>query len=353
MNTTSLRVAVVGGGAFGSAAAFRLAAAGCRVTLIDDHDLATQSSLNNGGNLNPLLMTPAPLLPLALASFQAHIDLRADLQALGIPPYAMEPVRRLLLAFQPGEEQSFSGIEQRFRQQPGFSARYLDAKSVLKKMPELAADIQSALLLEGNFFIDGADFLHRLHQGMQRYGVILHQERVVSVQSQGALVCGVQTAQRSIRCDAVVFATGAWTDSLQQWLGVSLPIIPVKGQMLRTRLRGYVPAFDVTYGEISLYRRRGDEIWIGMTQELAGFDTQATAEAREFLWRGAVRVIPKMAEAEIISQHAALRPTSADGMPLVQKVEDCKNAFVINGGGMKGMLLCAGVAQQLMQIMIP
>ncbi len=69
-------VAIIGGGAAGCAVAYYLARAGVRATIVEREGVASQASGFSAGGLNPLqgMDIPGPLAPLAMDSFQMHLD---------------------------------------------------------------------------------------------------------------------------------------------------------------------------------------------------------------------------------------------------------------------------------------
>jgi glycine oxidase len=166
---------------------------------------------------------------------------------------------------------------------------------------------------------------------------------VIDLKKEDDRVVGVRTSDGIIACDAVVLATGPWVGETREWLGFDLPVTPVKGEMLRIRLQGAGLQYDFTRGMISLYRRGRDECWIGVTREQTGFDETPTDAGRRHLLEAAARIMPAVRQAVLLEHVASLRPMSASGLPLVGRVPGWSNAYITNGGGIKGMLLCTGV----------
>lgn len=355
MQNNFSHVVVIGAGAFGCAITLQLALAGVRVTLVDSGDTNSQASLHNGGNLNPLLMTPPALLPLALESFNLHRQLPAVLSSIGVQPHRVNPVRRLLLALTEEETKPFDAIEQSFACQGNFSTTFsttrLNRQQLKSLEPALIDGLHSALLLEGNLAVDGEDFLRALKEAAQKIGAIILPGKASGLGSAGNRANSVQCGEQDIACDAIVLASGAHIADTKAWLDISLPVMPVKGQMLRMELAGFEQNFDMTHGEITLYKRRGNEIWVGMTQELGISDLRPTTEGRDFLLEGAARIFPRIADAWLLAHTAAIRPTTASGLPIVAKANGWENIYLANGGGMKGMLLCTGVARMLHELM--
>src|SRR5262249_27870201 len=158
-----------------------------------------------------------------------------------------------------------------------------------------------------------------------------------------------------LACETIVLATGPWVCQTQRWLGSSLPIEPVKGEMLRMRLPGEGLRLDLSHGDISLYRR-GEGAGVGGGGEEAGepgiLDEARSEEGRARLMAGAMRILPGMERAELLEHCAAVRPQGPSGLPILGRLSEWENVFVANGGGIKGILLCTGMAQAMQELLV-
>jgi len=126
----------------------------------------------------------------------------------------------------------------------------------------------------------------------------------------------------------------------------------VKGEMLRLRLRGRALSHDFTHGLISLYRRGEEEVWLGVTREEVGFDESPSEAGRRALLDGAARILPEIRDADVIEHLAALRPLTRSALPIVGRAPGWNNVYVANGGGIKGMLLSAGVGVAIRDLIL-
>ncbi len=348
----SSHVVVVGGGVFGSAIAYQLARRGLKPTLIERDDFGRHASGKNPGNLNPIHGSPPPLIPFALESFHLHRALAAELAELGCEGYDLKPVRRIHLVFDESDRADLDKACKSFDGMAGFSTAWLDAEALHGAEPRLAPGIQAGLLMEGNMSVDSRALTRALAKGAEQLGATLTRADVAGLDTAGGAVRVVRTAQGAIPCDAAVFATGPWVAELRDWLGLELPVSPVKGEMLRMQLPGERLRYDLTHGLISLYSRGRDEVWVGVTKEHAGFDETPTEDARRSLLEEGGRIMPAVRAAKVLEQTASLRPMTPTVMPIVGRAPGWANVYVANGGGFKGILLCTGVAQALCDLLL-
>ena len=148
----------------------------------------------------------------------------------------------------------------------------------------------------------------------------------------GERIEGVRTrAGRELRAGSVVLASGAWSGEAG-WLSdqVRPPVRPVKGQILV--LRGPEPACEriVCSRWVYLVPRPDGRLVVGATVEERGFDTTVTAGGVHELLREAYRLLPEVAELEIEEMTAGLRPGSPD------------NAPIVGAGRLDGLVLATG-----------
>jgi glycine oxidase len=130
-----------------------------------------------------------------------------------------------------------------------------------------------------------------------------------------------------------VLAGGAWSGSIAWLPAKSRPAVrPVKGQVVELRTRdGEPPARHILASErVYLVPRPDGRLVVGATVEEMGFDTTVTAGGVHELLREAYRLLPDVAEMELVDAIAGLRPGTPDNLPLV------------GPGAVDGLLLATG-----------
>ena len=319
--------------------------------MVERDEPGQHASARNPGNLNPILGNKAQLIPLALESLRLHRTLADELHGTGLH-YALEPVRRVLVALDDRDRAELDETERLFARYPEFPTQRLGASALRAIEPRLSESIVEGLQIDGNESIDSAGFNAALVEGARRAGAEILRATAQGIHATSHTVSAIDTDAGRIDCDSLVLATGPWVAEAAAWFGFELAVEPVKGEMLRMRLAPPTIARDFTHGLISLYRRGHDEVWVGVTRERRGFDEAPTAAARKALLEGAARLLPAIREAVVREHVASLRPMTTTGLPIVGRVPGWDNLLVANGGGIKGVLLSAGIGAAICDLVM-
>jgi glycine oxidase len=348
----SRRVVVVGGGVVGCAIAYELARAGFVVTLIERDQIGAHASGHNAGNLNPLHGTPARLIPFALASYRLHANIRHELVGLGFAGCAATPVGRIHLGYDEADRGHLTETTALFNATSGFSASWLNQKDLREIEPRLDPDIAFGITTTGGLAIESYDFTRSLAAAATRFDASILQATVLGIAASGARTTAVRTDHGLVACDEIVFATGPWVADTESWLGIEVPVEPGKGELLLLGMEEETPTYDFTWRSSCLYRRRRNEIWLGVTMNKCGFDCAPTAEARESLLSRAAQILPMIRRANVLDHTAALRPIARSNMPIAEAADGWENVYIANGGGAKGVLLSVGIARKICDLLL-
>ena len=348
MTSNSTDVVIVGGGAAGCAVAYYLGLAGVSSTIVEREGIAAYASGYSAGGLNPLegAGIPGRLGPLALTSYRMHKNIWDDLIERSEIDFQPEIISSVRVAFNGFDLDAMRTPQQTFdRADSDFSGEWLDSGQLRELEPRIAEKAIWALDTRGNAILSSERYTQALAGAAETLGASVVTAEVTGIASDGERVTSVETSQGSLACGSAVFATGPWSAQVGDWLGVNVPVEPYKGEILRTTVpSGPIPA-DLQGGGISLNRRENGQVWIGATEENRGFDLEPSDEARATLMQGAVRLMPAMADAEIVLHTACLRPLSPDWMPIVGSVPGWENAYLATGAGKKGILLSPGLGK--------
>lgn len=195
-------------------------------------------------------------------------------------------------------------------------------------------------------------YLRALRRACEGRGVVISPlSPVVNFECDHGLITGVITEQEVIRAGQVCVTSGAWSGTLLQKLGITLGVIPIRGQIVLFKSERPVLRTIVNEGPRYLVPREDGYLLAGSTEEEAGFDKRTTDEGIAELISFARSLVPALEQAEIERTWAGLRPASFDGFPYLGAIPGFKNAFVATGHFRSGLYLSPGTAVVMAELM--
>lgn len=344
---------VVGGGIIGLACAYRLAQDGARVAVLERERPGSGASGAAAGILAP--------------GHEGHGD--PVLQELGARSYALWPAFAAEIERASGIATGFTERGTAVVAEDGQAAEALrtraghagaGGRAEWREGAQLPAYLQGfrirgALLLERGAHLEPPATVSALATAFAALGGLrtgaealdLRVRRTRRGRRVSAVACGGELLVPAL----VVLAAGSFTGSLAARLGVPLPVIPVKGQILSVRtpyaLRAWqeamVPVFSST---VYLVGKADGRTVIGATEEWdAGFDRAVTLGALAWMAGAAASLVPDLAGAPLVTTWAGLRPATPDRRPVLGRLPGYENVLVASGHFRHGILLAPLTAE--------
>jgi glycine oxidase len=348
-------VVIVGAGAAACSVAYHLALAGVKTTVIEREGIGTQASGFSAGGLNPLegAQIPGPLGSLAIESYRMHLKLWDELKEDTGIDYQGRIISLVKVGF---NESEIPGLQESLgifaaAQEDGFSARWLERQEVLDLEPKLSPSVICGLYARGNAALDSYLYTQALAKAAEKRGATVRSGNVRGLELTSGRVTGVILDDEMLSCDRVVLAAGPWSREAETWLDISIPVDPLKGEILRLELPGPAPAHDFSGGGGALHPKPDGMVWCGTTEEWHGFDKQISESARQSIMKGATNLIPDLAQARLVLQTACLRPVTPDWLPIIGQAPGWDNVYLATGAGKKGVLLSPGMGKTVADLM--
>jgi glycine oxidase len=320
-------VVVAGGGVIGTAIAWRAAAAGLDVVLVDP-EAGDAASLVAAGMLAPAseaLFGEGALLRLNLLAVRRFGSFAAELEEAAGRQVGLRSEGTLAVAYDPGDYAALARLTA-FRRSAGLDAEELDGRACRALEPFLAPDVHGGVLFGGDWSVDNRRYAAALGEAARSAKVRSVRDRVAEVRIRGGQARGVRLAGGGdIDAARVVVAAGCWSGAIGGLPdAVATVIRPVKGQLLRLRHPAGVPPVlshtiraIVRGTDVYLVPRADGELVVGATQEERGPDQTVTAGAVHDLLHDAMSVLPVTSELILAETCAGLRPGTPDNGPVV------------------------------------
>ena len=352
MTTGSRDVVIVGGGIVGCLSGYLLGRQGFKVTILEADSVGSHASGFAFGGLDPVtgVGLPEPLLEFSLWCYGRHESLARELREVTGIDVAFELRDRLNLAFDDEAARAAKKDLAWMRNVEGFKIEWVDNRQARELEPQVSPECVGALYEQSPGALEPYRFVLAAMRAGERNGVEVLQRRATGLINEGGQCTGVRLENGSIDAGVVVLAMGPWAQQASAWCGVDIPVKPLKGQILRLRSDKDALNLSVNYKGSYVATKPDGLIWAGTTEEEAGFDENITAAARDSIMADFLKMIPGMREAELVRQTACLRPLSADGLPIVDKVTGWDNLYVATGAGRKGILWSTGMAQVVLDL---
>ncbi|HUA22855.1 MAG TPA: FAD-binding oxidoreductase [Steroidobacteraceae bacterium] len=316
-------VVIIGGGVTGLSAGWWLARDGVDVLVIEAGAAGWGASGRNGGGCShhhsPLFSEEQRLWPLMDELLGYPTEFRPNRIRIALDQRQFELYRRAL----------DNGAHE------GFRSDVLDPTQVRELVP-LAGDN-----VFGGYFhhFGGHANPHRTLQAYawalrDRGGRLLQHTRALGFDTRGDRVVGVRTSRGTFPCDHVVIAAGPATGELACLLGVVVPLMSARAEMIVTE-----PLPLMSLGGVDgngLYGRQtlrgnlayggGPHEWIDVRDVEHGRPHSTPLLAS--LSRRLCELLPKAAHARVIRSWAGFIENTPDGRPVIDRVSAVENLTI-------------------------
>ena len=337
---------VAGGGVIGLSCAWRAAEAGLETIVIDagGQERATEVAAGMIAPVGEASWGEGDLLAAGVASAAAWPDFAREVEAASgmVVPY------RRCGAVHVGLDRDEATELRRVHDlhlQLGLESTWLRGSECRSLEPGLAPSASGGFDVPGEAEVDPRPTLAALRAAALAAGVRIEDgAKVVELLGDSGSVHGVQLEDgRRISGERVLIATGARAGEDLGAAFASVPVRPVKGEILRLRAgAGERPCERIVVTErVYIVPRDGEEVVIGATVEERGFDRRVTAGGVHELLREAYRVLPEIAELELIECSAGLRPGTPDNAPAIGATTTA--GLIVAGGHHRNGILLAPI----------
>jgi sarcosine oxidase subunit beta len=316
-------VVIIGGGVTGLSAGWWLAREGVDTLVLDAAAAGWGASGRNGGGCShhhsPLFREEQRLWPLMDEMLGYPTEFQRNRIRIALDERQFDLYRRA----------SDNGTRQ------GFRSEVLDPKQVRELVP-LAGDN----VFGGYFYHFGGHA--NPHRTLQAYawalrdcgGRLLQHTRALGFDTRGNRVVSVKTSRGTLACDHVVIAAGPATGEIAALLGVTVPLMSARAEMIVTE-----PLPPMTLGGVDgngLYGRQtlrgnlayggGPHEWIDLAD--AEHTRPYSTPLQASIARRLCELLPKAAHARVIRSWAGFIENTPDGRPIIDRPAAVQNLTI-------------------------
>jgi hydrogen cyanide synthase HcnC len=378
MKNKPVDIVIIGGGVIGTSIAYQLSKdPSISITLIDIKKPGNASQASAGGlwaigesvglgcgviffktlskrrqenNRKPTIERPHQLPPFffdfCLRSNDLFPDLWKELKEIGGIDFKLEKTGLKFIMYDNDDIEYARNIYDSIPHLKD-QMEWVDSKQLAKEEPFINKDAIGALTFLKDDQVNPYLLMNAFRDASRVQGVNMIQGEVNDIKVVNRKVEAVSVGQNQIPCNMVINAAGAWATDIGNMVGVSLPITPVKGQVLLSEKMPKILKSCISTSDCYIAQKDNGEILIGSTTENKGFDTSTSYEQLRGLAEGATKAIPILKTMNCKRTWAGLRPGTPDEVPILGPVKGLTGYLNACGHFRTGILTSAITARMI------
>ena len=340
-------VMIIGGGIVGCMTAMELVNRGCRVTIVERNQIASQtsgeSSWAGGGIIFPLLpwMYSEQVNALTNSGANFYRELSDRLQReTGVDANFEQSGFLLLPKFDTEAAQTWCAANQ---------VPVQAVKASVFGVQSLSGE--DALWLPTICQIRPPYLMQAMRQWLEQNNVTMLEHRQLMPLQQTDVLSDWQTVSGEIlSADQFVVTSGAWSFDLLKETTAKLNIKPIRGQILLYKPQKNLEQMVYREGFYMIPRRDG-YLLAGSTLEDVGFEAAVTQAVRDEISAKAEAIMPALKNEPIVNHWSGLRPGTPENLPTISAHPTIENLYLNTGHFRYGLTMAPASAKLVAALM--
>jgi sarcosine oxidase subunit beta len=340
-------VVIIGGGVMGLSTAYHLARRGVRdVVLLDKDALGSGSTCKAAGGVRAQFSDPVNIT-LGARSLETF----RDFSVLFGQEIDLREVGYLFLLSSPADVSAFEA-NVALQNDLGIPSRMIGVDEARRLSPLISTD---GLLAAAYSPTDGhctpeSVVLGYASAARREGATLLSHCAATGIDVRDGRIVAVRTVAGPIETDTVICAAGAWSAEVGSWVGVDLPVTPVRRQILVTEpvpgLDPHTP-FTIDFDTSFYFHGEGQGILLGMSDpdETPGFRLTQSDAWLPRLGEAIERRAPALTEIGIAGGWAGLYEMTPDHNALIGRADTVENFLYATGFSGHGFLMGPAVGE--------
>jgi len=323
----NLNIIIIGGGLVGCACGHFLAQKGVNVTILEQNCLASGAS---GANSGLLSIGPVDSTKLVTLFKEGRRIVQEEINEQ-ISSFEYIHSGFLYIGLNDQDESELKNRAEALSIH-GIDSQFLYDRELFKVEPVLRREIPCGLFIPSTGHFNPFLLNYAFAKSVIQNGGVIHQGvRVSSVKPEGNSFL-VQSEKETFTSDAVVLATGWQAYEIAKPLGLTIPVVPARGQIIISEPLGSITQKVIMTLDDYYFRQTvSGTCQIGSQLELVGPDKTLTLPVLREIAKRVTDLIPFLKKIRMLRAYAGLRPLSPDSM-----------AIVGNAPGIEGLYLACG-----------
>ena len=319
-------VIIIGAGVVGCTVAYELAKAGARVQVLETRAPGQGATRASAGILAPFIEGhgSAILRDLGTRSLGMYDGFIARLREDLAPaegesprdlPYQRTGTFEMAMSDEDAERlrtlsSTLNGL--------GVESRWVDPVAFAEVEPNASPEARGALLIPTHGYVGvTALTLAAMDAARKLYARFKSETGAIRISTLPSGRVAVKTSRATWEADRVILAAGSWSSNITVEGADTVPVKPIRGQLLQLQAAPGVMNRVVWGPGGYLVPWVDGSVLVGSTVEDVGFDESHTDEAVTRLRDTAVSLVPSLAAAPMVEVRTGLRPKGPDDVPML------------------------------------
>ena len=357
--SASADAVIIGGGVMGASVLYNLAARGVRAPLLLERDTLGAGSTGRSSGAVRMHYSTEVNARLAWESLRVFQNWADTIGGYGDPAF----VRTGYMVFAPAREADGFRRNIQMQRRAGIDTREVSWMEARELAPafRLAEDESFAWEDQSGHADPSGTALAFVSRARELGAKIELESPAVEVEVAGGRVSAVRTERQTYATDTAVIATGPWTSRFLRHLGISLPLMPTRHEVILIRRSetgvGHHPGGG-DMANLIYFRPEADNLTLvgnGNREEEADPDTYNQRAGSDFVqdvWGRLANRIPGIEDGQLAHGYAGLYTTTLDLHPVIDRVDGIDGLYICTGFSGHGFKLAPAVGTCVAQLVL-
>ncbi len=346
-------VAIIGGGINGCSLAYELSKKGKDVVVLEKNYLASGATGRCGAGIRQQWSTKENAI-LAIKSVKKFECLADELEAdIGLRQGGY------LIAIHDEEEMKQAEKNVKMQRSLGLEVKILDEQGIKEVVPILdvkGMDAIAATFCPTDGHADPFKTTYAYANAAMKNGAKIYRfTEVKDILTKDKKIVGVKTNRGEIKTSIVVNAAGAWSKEIAKMVGIELPNMPYRKEILVTeRMKHIFDAMVISFKDGIYFSQQEEGQILGgipSPEEKPGYHTMPTFSFLRHMAKTLTRYAPVLKHINVIRQWTGFYDVTPDARPILGEV-DVEGFIQCNGFSGHGFMLAPMVAQLLAELIV-
>ena len=208
-----------------------------------------------------------------------------------------------------------------------YDCEMISIKELQGMIPEikLGKEVSGASFCSHDGCVNPLDLLKAMSSSFQENGGGYRPEQFVQKIECSSNGFKIETETHSFNAKKLVLACGLMTTKLASMVGMKVPVIAERGQIIVTESTSRV----FNYPTAGIRQNYDGSFMLGASHEAVGYNIETSYEVLQNIAKRAIRILPNLKNLQMIRSWAALRVLTPDKMPVYLESDQYPGAYAI------------------------